>query len=381
MKRKKVHVEVRNGWLKLRWSDQGRRYDLALGLPDGSLNRKVAERKANEIEIDIATEKFDSTLTKYRSEEKPHPSSISVAALFQKFMAHKASQVYPQTLIKYEATLKRLQEFFAAESAPLVTVEQAEEFRMWLATRINPSTRKPNSPTTVKERITLIAACWDWAIEENLLPTNPWRSIARRIKAGKTQTPQPFNPEEIAQIITGFRTDRYYAYYADYVEFMLGTGCRPGEAIALKWKHVADDCSSVWIGEAYYRGMSKETKNEKTGTVLLSQTLKHLLLKRRPNTPNPESLVFPAPKGGHIHDQDFRNRAWKTVLEKMGIPYRKPYTTRSTLISYWLAQGEDPLTVAKMTRTSVKTIYEHYAGSIKTSVRLPEILEWDNQEA
>jgi integrase len=145
--------------------------------------------------------------------------------------------------------------------------------------------------------------------------------------------------------------------------------------IALKWKHVADDCASVWIGEAYYRGMSKETKNTKTGTVLLSQALKRLLLKRKPNVPAPDSLVFPAPKGGHIHDQDFRNRAWKTVLEKIGIPYRKPYTTRSTLISYWLAQGEDPLTVAKMTRTSVKTIYEHYAGSIKTTVRLPNILE------
>jgi integrase len=377
MKRKKVHVEVRNGWLKLRWSHQGRRYDLALGLPDGSLNRQIAERKASEIEIDITTENFDPTLNKYRPEPQSQPSGLSVAELFQKFMTHKSREVYPQTLIKYDATLKSLREFFKESAATSVTPERAEEFRAWFAARINPSTQQPNSPATVKERITLIGACWDWAIAENLLPTNPWPSMARRIKVGKTQSPKPFNPEKIAQIIQGFRTDRYYAYYTDYVEFMLGTGCRPGEAIALKWKHVADDCSSVWIGEAYYRGMSKDTKNTKTGTVLLSQALKRLFLKRKPNNSASEDLVFPAPKGGHIHDQDFRSRAWKTVLAKVGIPYRKPYTTRSTLISYWLAQGEDPLTVAKMTRTSVKTIYEHYAGSIKTNVRLPEILEPD----
>lgn len=379
MKRAKVHLEARNGWLKLRWSYQGRRYDFALGLPDGILNRRIAERKASEIEIDLATENFDSTLNKYRPGEKSHSSGISVVTLFQKFITYKASLVYPQTLIKYDATLKRLQEFFKEESVTSVTRERAEEFKAWFATRINPATKQPNSPTTVKERITLIAACWDWAVEENLLLTNPWRSIVRHIKAGRRQPPKPFTSEEIARIVTGFRTDRYYAYYTDYVEFMLGTGCRPGEVIALKWKHVADDCSSVWIGEAYYRGISKETKNTKTGTVLLSQALKRLLFKRKPNNPDPDSLVFPAPKGGYIHDQDFRNRAWKTVLEKMGIPYRKPYTTRSTLISYWLAQGEDPVTVAKMTRTSVKTIYEHYAGSIKTNIRLPEILEPDSR--
>ncbi|WP_181357499.1 tyrosine-type recombinase/integrase [Stenomitos frigidus] len=313
MKRKRVHIEVRNGWLKLRWSHQGRRYDLALGLPDGALNRKIAERKATEIEIDITTATFDATLNKYRPEQPSQPSGLSVAGLFQKFMRHKASEVYPQTLIKYDATLRRLREFFKEGAAAAVTLEQAEAFRAWFAARINPSTQQPNSPTTVKERITLIAACWDWAIEESLLPTNPWQALARRIKVRKTQAPKPFNPQEIAQIIQGFRTDRYYAYYADYVEFMLGTGCRPGEAIALKWKHVADDCSSVWIGEAYYRGMRKETKNTKTGTVLLSQSLKRLFLKRKPNNPMPEDLVFPAPKGGHIHDQDFRNRAWKTV--------------------------------------------------------------------
>lgn len=54
MKKPKVHIEARNGWLKLRWSHRGNRHEFTLGLPDGTLNRKVAERKASEIEMDIA---------------------------------------------------------------------------------------------------------------------------------------------------------------------------------------------------------------------------------------------------------------------------------------------------------------------------------------
>lgn len=376
MKKPKIHIEARNGWLKLRWSHRGNRHEFALGLPDGTLNRKVAERKASEIEMDIATENFDPTLNKYRlATTQPKPAGLSIITLFQQYIDHKAGEgIYPQTLEKYKATLVRLQEFFPKESAASVTKERAEAFKKWYESRINPSTRKPNSSGTVKERLTLLAACWDWAIEEKRLEVNPWRAIAKKIKKTKTQ-PNPFKVDEILKIIMGFRTDRYYAYYSDYVEFLLGTGCRPGEAIGLKWKHIADDCSSVWFGEAYYRGIEKETKNEKSGTVPMNEALKRLLLKRRPPNPDPEALVFPAPKGGHIHDQDFRNRAWKTVLEKLDIPYRRPYTTRSTLISYWLSQGEDPAVVAKMTRTSVKTIYEHYAGFIKTNVRLPNILD------
>jgi integrase len=379
MKKPKIHIETRKDWLRLRWTYGGKRYFLALELQDGSLNRKAAQSKADDIEMDIASKNFDRTLSKYRPvTAQAKPAGLSIVTLFQQFIDHKEGEdIYPQTLIKYKATLVRLQEFFQSESATSLTKERAEAFKNWYAARINPSTQKSNSPGTVKERLTLLAACWDWAIEEKRLEVNPWRTIAKKIRKPKP-TPNPFNVDEIPKIIAGFRTDRYYAYYSDYVEFMLGTGCRPGEAIGLKWKHVSDDCSSVWIGEAYYRGIEKEeTKNGKSGTVPMTQALKRLLQKRRPTAPDPEALVFPAPKGGHIHDQDFRNRAWKTVLSKINIPYRKPYTTRSTLISYWLDQGEHPTVVAAMTRTSVKTIYEHYARFIKTTVQLPNILDSD----
>lgn len=38
----------------------------------------------------------------------------------------------------------------------------------------------------------------------------------------------------------------------------------------------------------------------------------------------PNGLVFPAPQGEEINDRGFRRRAWKKVLEKLDIKYRKP---------------------------------------------------------
>jgi integrase len=107
-----------------------------------------------------------------------------------------------------------------------------------------------------------------------------------------------------------------------------------------------------------------------------------MLLNRRSSTgewpfaPTPEDLVFPASEGGAIDDHNFRNRAWKFVLESQGIPYRKPYTTRHTLVSHALEKGTNPVNVAELTGHNVKTLYQNYAGVIGI-LKLPDIFDDD----
>ena len=61
-----VRIKVSNGRLQLVFSYGGKRHYLLLGLPDNKLNRKVAEAKAKLIKADIAYERFDPTLAKYK---------------------------------------------------------------------------------------------------------------------------------------------------------------------------------------------------------------------------------------------------------------------------------------------------------------------------
>ena len=97
-----------------------------------------------------------------------------------------------------------------------------------------------------------------------------------------------------------------------------------------------------------------------------------MLLKRQPANPDPDELVFSSPKGGVIDDCNFRNRAWKTILTRLEIDYRKPYTTRHTLISHALDLGLNPVMVAQLTGHDVETLYQNYAGNVNSRPRLPE---------
>jgi integrase len=99
-----------------------------------------------------------------------------------------------------------------------------------------------------------------------------------------------------------------------------------------------------------------------------------MLKRRKPISAHPDSLVFPAKEGGHIDDHNFRNRAWKTILEEQGIEYRKPYNTRHTGASHML-QVMHPTTVAEITGHNVRTLYEHYAGDIRTNPEIPDLFD------
>jgi Arm DNA-binding domain len=79
------------GWLRLRWSYAGKRYTLSVGLPEGKINRVVAERKAKLIERDLLTETFDPTLAKYKTQPLTS-NEIGVVEVFEKFIEYKRKQ-------------------------------------------------------------------------------------------------------------------------------------------------------------------------------------------------------------------------------------------------------------------------------------------------
>jgi len=65
-----VAIENHDGRVRLRWSWDGKRFALALGLLFTSVNLKVAQKTANQIELDIISGNFDASLNKYRLNSK-----------------------------------------------------------------------------------------------------------------------------------------------------------------------------------------------------------------------------------------------------------------------------------------------------------------------
>nr|WP_242038755.1 site-specific integrase [Anabaena lutea] len=196
---------------------------------------------------------------------------------------------------------------------------------------------------TLKERISLIKSCCSWGITQGYLESNPYQSIKTR--GDKPKDIKPFTSEEVRLIIEGF--DKLYPHYTPFVKFLLITGCRTSEAIGLCWQHIDLLKGEVVIKESLSKdvtgnGYQRIRKGTKTGDIRylsLPDHLRSLLEEIKPVGANPDDLVFTTPRGKHIDQDTFRKSYWVKVLKHQEIPYRKPYTTRHTMVSHAIDQG------------------------------------------
>ena len=107
-----VKIESDKGWLRLRFTHTGKRRAFALGLPDTIINRKFAEQKARQIELDILSNNFDFTLQKYKpqkTKEETEADLVTAQELILKFIEYKSKFVSSsRSLEKYQTVLTHL---------------------------------------------------------------------------------------------------------------------------------------------------------------------------------------------------------------------------------------------------------------------------------
>jgi len=306
-----VKVDSFKGRLRFRWSYQRKRYNLSLGFDDTALSRTVAQARASLIDADLVTGNFDPTLAKYQSnctKEKALNSSLTAVNLFNQFTEYKCGELDPRTLGKYKAIVSKVSALLGSERAAIGT-ERADQFRLELGRSI--------SPDTQKGYLTRLSACWEWGVKEGLVTENPWRDVLTRVKVPPKQKARPFTKIEMTTILTAFKESKHYGHYGDFVEFMFSTGCRTGEAIGLRWEHLSDDCTKVWIGESASRGIRKPTKTNRSREFRLTPRLSAMLRSRYPEDTQSDDLVFPSPKGlPCTHNSELSSVAARSSLKR-----------------------------------------------------------------
>jgi integrase len=357
----KVGIQVKEGRLILVWND-GQRRTMAIGLPNSKTNQTLAKKLAAKIEVDfhLGDEYYDRTLKKYRPRTLgKNATEISAPELFDRFTKYKAKGLTQSSIDTRYIPVRKMLEKVLNIPANTIGLREAEKFADVCA--------KTLQPQTAKARIWLLASCWDWALSDyHVAKENPFKGLSNRFrKTEAKKRPQPFAAEEVRAILDGFRSSQYYSSYADFVAFLLGVGCRFGEAVGLRWESVAADFSTVYICQSITRGVVGNTKTKQSRTVNLSPSIAAMLEQRKEKLqPSPSDLVFTTPTGLSINDRNFRRRAWTQVLKAAGVPYRKPYTTRSTAISHALAANPDYISVARAAGHSPQVMHENYADVI-----------------
>lgn len=246
------------------------------------------------------------------------------------------------------------------------------------------------TPKQTKRYLKQASACLTWGVRRKIIKENPYpdiiKTIATKKKNEETEDINPFSIEERNLIIDAFRSGRYERYegshtrYADYIEFNFLTGARTSETLGLKWCHIDFTNNQIKFQEARVlatngrlgKGVQKKgLKTQKKRVFPMNERLRKLLLERKSDI-NPESLeqnVFEC-----INHNSFRTGAYKTVLKKLSVDYRKPYQTRHTFITILANFSELKLhQIAKICGTSIKVIEEHYLAKASGLDSLPDL--------
>jgi integrase len=372
-----IAIENRENRIRLRWNLDGDRYCLSLGLNYTKVNLKVAQQVANQIELDILSCNFDPSLNKYRLRNKKSKlKSITRAdnsLLLESWDEWVESlNLSPRTQKNHYAVIRKMIE----KANPQLNNSR------WLE-KVNNL-----SPGIWNDRLSFLRNCLDWCVSKGYTDHNPYIRLKR--KKSNTKAAKPFTKQEINSIILAFRTDQFcpksssykHSYYADYVEFLFLTGCRPAEAIGLQRKHIDLERNEVVICSVLARGDNGETssnkrvrKETKTGNIrylTMTDRLRQIMESRCADL-QPDCLVFRSPKGLAINDNNFARRQWKPVLEGLGIEYRKPYTTRHTMASIAIEQGIPLTGVAYLLGHKDTTMVMRTYGHMINRPSLPEI--------
>ncbi|MDD4864231.1 MAG: DUF3596 domain-containing protein [Alishewanella agri] len=185
------------------------------------------------------------------------------------------------------------------------------------------------------------------------------------LRVDKTDV-QPFTLEEVKLIIDEVRED-----FKPYFIVRFFTGMRTSEADGLKWKYVDFDRRLILVRETNVNGFLETTKTigsyrEIQMSSLVYQALKqqHLISGQR------SEFVFCTSKNTPLDHRNVRDRIWKPLLERLDLTYRRPYQTRHTAATLWLAAGEAPEWIARqMGHSTTKMLFEIYSRYVPNLTR------------
>lgn len=192
----------------------------------------------------------------------------------------------------------------------------------------------------------------------------PFENI-KPLRVDKTDV-EPFSLEEVKLIIDEVRED-----FKPYFTVRFFTGMRTSESDGLKWKYVDFDRRIILVRETNVNGFMETTKTLGSYREIQMSSLVYEALKLQQHISGKRSeFVFCTSKGTPLDHRNVRDRIWKPLLERLGLTYRRPYQTRHTAATLWLAAGEAPEWIARqMGHSTTKMLFEIYSRFVPNLTR------------
>jgi len=369
-----VGITNADGRIRLRWKYQDKRYSMSL-LAYSKTNLLQARKLALQIEQDMITDVFDTTLVKYSGKNTQSPSSQgkSFVTLFEQWVS-SYKQMDCELHTNYNSTRNMIKKWGIVKPENILSKINAETF----------------CPGTYNRRLTILKGFVNWLVQQAIWKQNPLLSVqAKKFRKIKQLKREPFTEPEITQILNAFKNDSFcpqysfhkHSHYYPFIYFLFKTGVRNAEAIGLRVGSINLVQQVIEIKEVLARTLKstssvnrvrKETKNGKERLLPLTTDLLQVLpplLKGK----GKDDLVFLSPNGKAIDDKNFQNRIFKKILKELKMPERVLYACRHTFGSRCIDQGITPVMTAFLMGNNPETALRNYTHQINLPKDLPEI--------
>lgn len=195
-----------------------------------------------------------------------------------------------------------------------------------------------------------------------------FRTPFENIKPLRIEKPEvnPFSLQEVFYFLDNVRAD-FKHYYA--MRFF--TGMRTSEIDGLKWKYVNFDTRTITIRDTIVNGRPETAKTVGSARdIQMSSIVYDALVAQKEITMGKSDYVFCTNAGTPLDHRNIRMRIWQPTLKRLGLAYRRPYETRHTAATLWLAAGEAPEWIARqMGHTTTKMLFEVYSRFVPNLTR------------
>jgi len=368
-----VSIEDFRGRIRLRWRYLSKRYSLSLSSYNKT-NLLQAKKIGLQIEQDIVTKNFDSSLVKYNGKPADKINSgSSIVQLFEEWVSNY-KQMDCEKHTNYNSVRNMLRKWGKIEAGNI-----QKKF-----------SQETNAAVTYNRRLTMLKDFARWLVKKDVWTFNPLEDIKpKKVKKVKEEKRKPFTENEINSILNAFKNDTFtpkcsafkHSHYYPFIYFIFKTGVRNAEAIGLRAGSVNVKQRQIYIKEVLARSLNstsaasrvrKETKNGKERILPLTDDLLNILLPLL-DIRGEDELIFQSPNGLAIDDNNFQSRIFKKVLQGLKINDRVLYACRHTFGSRCIDSGITPVMTAFLMGNNPETALRNYTHQLTIPTDLPKI--------
>ena len=170
-----------------------------------------------------------------------------------------------------------------------------------------------------------------------------------------------WTPHEVATVLGAARCTAPGVY--GVCLFQYATGCRIGEALAMRWTAVDLERGRVTIRLRIHAG---EVGPVKTANSLRTIPIPQQLIDYLRERPQRSEWVFASPSNPkrHWRDEDYQE-AWRKLRKNLNIRQLGTHAWRHTFVSMALANGWSPGSIAEHVGCSIEMILRRYAHALR----------------